>query len=71
MFDEPLFRYMVNRRQLSLADVAGRMGVNEATLYRKMKGKSDFTRAEIQNLKNILDMSNDESLKVFFAEKLT
>ena len=32
MFDEPLFRYMVNRRQLSLADVADRMGVNEATL---------------------------------------
>ena len=36
MFDEPLFRYMMNRRQLSMAVVADRLGVNETTLYRKI-----------------------------------
>lgn len=71
MFNEPLFKYMIQRRQLTLADVADKMGINEATLYRKMKGKSDFTRAEIQLLKDILGMSDLESIKVFFAEKLT
>lgn len=68
MFDEPLFRYMVNRRQLSMAVVADRLGVNEATLYRKIKGKSDFSRAEIQALKAILCMTTDECVKVFFAD---
>ena len=68
MFDEPLFRYMMNRRQLSMAVVADRLGVNEATLYRKIKGKSDFSRAEIQALKASLSMTTDECVKVFFAD---
>ncbi|MCB5701484.1 helix-turn-helix domain-containing protein [Megasphaera elsdenii] len=68
MFDEPLFRYMMNRRQLSMAVVADRLGVNETTLYRKIKGKSDFSRAEIQALKAILGMTTDECVKVFFAD---
>ena len=68
MFDEPLFRYMMNRRQLSMAVVADRLGVNEATLSRKIKGKSDFSRTEIQALKTILGMTTDECVKVFFAD---
>lgn len=71
MFNESLFKYMIQRRQLTLADVANKMGINGATLYRKMKGKSDFTRAEIQLLKDILGMSDLESIRVFFAKKLT
>ncbi|WP_443874369.1 helix-turn-helix domain-containing protein [Megasphaera elsdenii] len=68
MFDEPLFRYMMNRRQLSMAVVADRLGVNEVTLYRKIKGKSDFSRSEIQALKTILGMTTDECVRVFFAD---
>lgn len=68
MFDEPLFRYMLNRRHLSMSVVADRLGVNEVTLYRKIKGKSDFSRAEIQALKTILDMTTDECVRVFFAD---
>ena len=67
MFNEPLFRYMVFRQNTTLAALAEFMGINEATLYRKMKGQSDFTRAEIQAIKAFLKMSNDESLAVFFA----
>ncbi|WP_289002331.1 helix-turn-helix transcriptional regulator [uncultured Megasphaera sp.] len=68
MFDEPLFRYMMNRKKLSMSAVADQLGMNEVTLYRKIKGKSDFSRAEIQALKNILGMSNAECISVFFAE---
>lgn len=68
MFDEPLFRYMMNRKKLSMSAVADQLGMNEVTLYRKIKGKSDFSRAEIQALKSILGMSNAECISVFFAE---
>jgi DNA-binding NtrC family response regulator len=68
MFDEPLFRYMMNRKKLSMVTVADKLGMNEATLYRKIKGKSDFSRAEIQALKIILGMTNEECIHVFFAE---
>ena len=56
MFDEPLFRYMMNRKKLSMSAVADQLGI------------SDFSRAEIQALKNILGMSNAECISVFFAE---
>lgn len=68
MFDEPLFRYMMNRKKFSMSAVADQLGMNEVTLYRKIKGKSDFSRAEIQALKSILGMSNAECISVFFAE---
>ena len=42
MFDEPLFRYMMNRKKLSMSAVADQLGMNEVTLYRKIKGKRDF-----------------------------
>lgn len=67
MFDRALFKYMVDRKQLTLSDVANQLGINDATLYRKMKGESDFSRSEIQMLKSILGMTTEESISVFFA----
>ena len=68
MFDKALFKYMVNRKQLTLSDVANQLGVSDATLYRKIKGESDFSRSEIQMLKSILEMTTEESISVFFAD---
>lgn len=68
MFDRALFKYMIDRKQLTLSDVANQLGVNDATLYRKMKGESDFSRSEIQMLKSILGMTTEESISVFFAD---
>lgn len=67
MFDRKLFKYFVERANESPSSVAKHLGVNEATLYRKMSGASDFTREEIQNLKIFLHLTDQEALQVFFA----
>lgn len=70
MFDKSLFLYYVMRRKLTLGAIARKLQVNPATLTRKMGGNSDFTRNEIQQLKQFLSLTVDEADKIFFAEKL-
>lgn len=69
MFDEKQFRALVVLSGLSLQQVAAELGINEATLYRKMTGKSDFYRKEIQQLCELLNIENPAA--VFFAHNLT
>ena len=70
MFDKSLFIYYVMRRNLTLKAIAKNLQVDPATLTRKMAGRSDFTRNEIQQLKQFLTLTVDEADKIFFAEKL-
>ena len=70
MFDKNLFRYFVARANKTLNETAVFMRISEATLHRKMNGTSDFTREEIQRLKQFLSLSDKEAMQCFFAEKL-
>ena len=70
MFNKSKFKAKIVENNLSLAKVAELLGINEATLHRKMNGVSDFSRSEIQLLRQILNMSSNESEEIFFAVKL-
>ncbi|MCI8921149.1 MAG: XRE family transcriptional regulator [Acutalibacter sp.] len=52
-----------------MRQVAAELGIDETTLYRKMSGKSDFYRKEIQKLCDLLKI--EDPAAVFFAKKLT
>jgi predicted transcriptional regulator len=54
----------------TLESFAAELGMSYTTLYRKINGNSDFTRAEIQDIKRILKLTNSETLSIFFKEKL-
>ena len=71
MFDKNLFKYYVARANETFGSTAAFLEINEATLYRKSNGISDFTREEIQKLKAFLALTDQEAMRVFFAEKLT
>ena len=71
MFDKNLFKYFIARANKTFGSTAAFLGINEATLYRKSNGISDFTREEIQQLKRFLGLTDQEAMQVFFAEKLT
>ena len=70
MFDRNKFRGKVVSEGFTLAEVAEKIGINPATLDRKMSGKSDFTRAELQKLKRLLNLTDAELNEIFFAEEL-
>ncbi len=51
--------------------VASELGINTATLYRKLNGSTEFTRSEIQSLRHILKLSPEDADAIFFAKELT
>ena len=67
MFDKQKFREAVARKGYTLADLAKVLKIDQATLYRKINGDSDFYRREIQVLCKTLDIKNP--VEIFFAEK--
>lgn len=56
-------------RGLTVEEVAGRLGVNRSTLYRKMKDRSgnSFTVRDVQKLSNILNLTAAEIDDIFFG----
>lgn len=62
-----LLKYHVNLNGYNLCDLAEIMGVNPATLTRKMKGESDFRRNEMSLIKDFLKLTNEEIEEIFFV----
>jgi Response regulator containing CheY-like receiver, AAA-type ATPase, and DNA-binding domains len=48
LFDYEAFQKLINKKGVKLNALARFLGISPTTLYRKVTGKSDFTRAEIQ-----------------------
>lgn len=69
MFDKLKSLGKIKERGKSIQEVADFLGINSATLYRKMNGESDFYREEIHKLCNFLNF--EDPMKIFFAEKVT
>jgi len=70
MFDKNKFKGAVVARGKTVEGMADVMGVNAATLYRKINGASDFTRQEIQAVRFALSLTDDDVMDIFFAPEL-
>lgn len=68
--NKELFDYKIKVKSFSREDIAKLLSINPATLYRKLIGESDFTRKEIQIIKNKLDLSNEDIDLIFFTDKV-
>lgn len=58
------------RNNISLDALAARIGVNSTTLYRKIKGESEFNRNELQIIKDTLALDDERFIDIFFTEEL-
>lgn len=54
---------------LTCKEMAARIGIDEATFYRKLNGQSDFFLKEIIEMCKILKISDPNP--IFFAKELT
>ena len=68
MFDKRKFLAQMTLRDVSKKELAEELGINEATLYRKINNDGYFTRSEINKLIEVLRIENPA--EIFFAEKL-
>lgn len=42
--------------------------ISYSTVYKKLRGESEFTAPEIKAISKVMDFSNDEMLDIFFEE---
>ena len=66
MFRENEFRAQIVRAGKTNKEVAAYLGINEATLYRKIKADGNFTREEINKMISFLNIKDPE--EIFFAK---
>lgn len=71
VFNEKLFRMALLREEVSLQQISELLGINLATLYRKMRGNSDFYRDEIQKICDFLHLGLKEKEAIFFDQEIT
>lgn len=64
---QKMFKAKCVEKGMSTPDIARILGINEATLYRKISGESDFTRNEIQLFRQALGLTSCEMDAIFFA----
>lgn len=68
MLDKEKLTGKIKEKGFTLENFAKELGINPATLYRKMTGESDFTRAEIQTAKTVLGLDVNAAEAIFFAK---
>ena len=67
MFNKNEFCGKIRAHGLTLEQMANYLDINSATLSRKMNGKSDFTRNEIEMISRKLALTLEELQLLFFA----
>lgn len=65
------FKVAQIRAGVTKEEIAGALGINVATLYRKLNGESDFSLSELRELKKLFNLSKDDVDRIFFGELLT
>ena len=67
---------MLNRKKLqgkmiemgfSSLELSKAIGISQSAFFRKLSGISDFTREEIQHIRNLLNLTSEELESIFFA----
>lgn len=55
----------------TIKDISEVLNISKSAMYRKMHGKSEFTRLEISKLIDYLSISHDKAMEIFFDEKVS
>jgi AcrR family transcriptional regulator len=70
MVDTNLLKSKMAERVLSVSDVAARIGLDKATLYRRLADGESFTVGEVQRIKDVLSLTMDEAVSIFFTSNV-
>lgn len=68
MVNIDLLRSIITKRRTNVAEIATKMGVDKATLYRRIADGATFTIGEVDKITHILELSHDEAISIFFAQ---
>jgi len=61
-------RGKIAENRMSIASFCAAAGFVRSTFDRKMNGKSEFDRAEIERIVSVLRLTDDETRTIFFED---
>lgn len=67
MTNKLLLKKHMKNNNYSVSSMAKAMGINRITLLHKINGEYGFWAREIEAIKELLDLSHDETCEIFFA----
>jgi hypothetical protein len=59
-------RGKIVENRMSIGEFCKVAGFNRATFDRKMSGRSEFTRGEIERISSVLNLTDEEMCTIFF-----
>lgn len=61
----------IRELKTNVVEVAGKMGIDKSTLYRKLANNgAGLTVKDAQQLVDILQLTDDDALQIFFAREV-
>lgn len=58
------------RNGMTLEKLAGKIGINNSTLHRKINGNTEFNRNELQIIRDCLKLSDKQFISIFFSNEV-
>ena len=63
----PKLKSKMVEKGMNVEALAGKLGVDRSTLYRKLDSSEKFTIGEANKIKVELDLTNEEATEIFFG----
>lgn len=67
MVNVDLLRSKITEKRTNVSEIAAQMGVDKATLYRRIADSDSFTIGEASKITEILNLTHDEAISIFFS----
>ena len=71
MTDSLELDYAIKKAGLDRQKVAGLLGVSQMAFFNKIHNRTEFKASEIVALKKLLNLSNEQRDRIFFAKEET
>ena len=66
-----LLKAKMELREMTAVAISEYIGINRSSWYRKISGKTEFTRREISLISTVLSLDEAELIEIFFAKDVS
>ena len=67
--NKALLKYTMETQRVSVEELCAYIGISKSAYYKKINGKSEFTRGEIIKICQCLNL--ESPVEIFFAERVS